>query len=97
LRFVFTDKKLKALFYESKRIKKYRALEDAFFEVMDEIAAAADRRELYALTSRNFKMRKGKFKDEYSMRLTKQFRIYFEIEVDEAGEYLVIKRIGDEH
>ena len=97
MRFRFKDKKLEALYYEGKVVKKYVALEEDFITVVDGIDAAPDVRGLYDLKSHHFEKLKGKLKGKRSLRLNKQYRLIVSLETDEKGKYLVIWGIDDYH
>src|SRR4051812_20668168 len=69
----------------------------AFRMRMQAIRAAPHENALRALKSLHFEKLKGDRKDQYSLRLNKQFRLIFEIEKGEQGNILVIRGIEDYH
>lgn len=96
MRFEFKDKKLRALYYEERNAHRFHAVDD-FFDVMTQITAARDVRDLYEATGLHFEKLKGPRKDEHSLRLNVQWRLTLWVEQDEQGEFLLINRIEDYH
>lgn len=91
MRFEFKNKKLAALYTEEKGARKYgAAVVAAFFEVMAIIEAAVDERDIRKFKSLHYEKLKGKLQRQYSLRLTKQFRLIVERTVDEQGRLLLI-------
>jgi proteic killer suppression protein len=100
VRFIFDDKKLRALYEKLEGAAKYPpAVVDAFFEVMSVIAAAANENDLRQLKSLRFEKLKGKrgHLDERSLRLNDQHRLIVRIERDDQGRFLLIISIEDYH
>ncbi len=97
MRFDIKDNKLEALYFEAKRIKKYIALEEEIITVIDDIAAATDERELYALKGLHFEKLSGKRKGLHSLRLNDQFRLIVSLERDESGKWVLVHGIEDYH
>lgn len=96
MRFEFSKKKIKDLYYEGKNAHKYPNVIDDFFDVMSTLDAAKDERDLYALKGLHFEKLKGR-KGERSIRLNQQWRLILSIEKDEEGTYLQIIDIEDYH
>ena len=69
----------------------------AFFEVMTVIEAVVDIREFYKLKSLHFEKLKGTRKNDYSMRLNKQYRLTMQVQKDEDGSFLLVLDIEDYH
>ena len=100
MRFTFINSKLEDLYYEDKGAEKYsEAVVEAFFEVMSQIAAAKDERDLYALKGLRFEKLQGERgrQGERSLRLNKQWRLIITIEHDEEGKVILIINIEDYH
>ena len=98
MRFLFNDKKLKALYTDKKGAQKYgRAVVESFFEVMAAIEAAPDTQDLRKLKGLRFEKLKGSRKGQHSMRLTDQWRLVFEIGTEGGREFLRILEIADYH
>lgn len=97
MRFRFRDKKLEAMYYEGKVVKKYIALQEDFITVVDGIEAAPDERDFYELRSLRFEKLKGKLKGKRSLRLNDQYRLIVSLETDEKGKYVLIWQIDDYH
>lgn len=98
MKFQFRKKKLEVLYCSEKGAQRYPpGVVDAFFEVMQIIESALDERDLRALKSLHFERLKGKRKNEYSVRLTDQFRLTFILELDSEGRHLSIIDIEDYH
>lgn len=98
MRFQFKHKKLQALYTDEKGANKYEAgVIDAFFAVMDRIAAAVDERDLRALKSRRLEKLSGNREGQHSMRLNNKWRLILTIEQDGEGKYLQIVEITDYH
>lgn len=72
---------------------------EAFEEVVAEIKAASDDRDLRELKSLRYEKLKGKRgkRGERSLRLTDQWRLTLTVEEDEHGKYIQILEIIDYH
>ncbi len=100
MRFIFSDKKLRSLYYDQAGTSQHPpGVVDAFDEVMASIAAAANENDLRQLKSLHFERLKGERgnRGERSLRLNKQFRLIVTVESDEQGRYLRILGIEDYH
>ena len=100
MRFAFKNPKLEALFYEAKGADKYsESVVEAFFEVMSQIWAAKDERDLYALKGLHFEKLQGERgrAAERSLRLNKQWRLIISMMQDEEGKFILIIDIEDYH
>lgn len=97
MRFNILDKKLAAFYYKGSHKKKFASLEDDIIDVMDQIEAAKDTRDFYALKGLHFEKLKGDFKGKHSMRLNDQFRLIVEIRKDDKGEIINILEVNDYH
>jgi toxin HigB-1 len=69
----------------------------AFRMRMQQIRAANDERDFYALKSLRFEKLKGNRKHQHSMRLNDQFRLILEIEKTGHGNTIVVVGIEDYH
>ena len=88
LRFYFADRKLEKLYTDEKDAHRYPdGVVDAFVEMLAQISAARDERDLYAV--------KGSHRR--SLRLNNQFRLIVEREEDEEGKLFRITTIEDYH
>ncbi|MBN1476892.1 type II toxin-antitoxin system RelE/ParE family toxin [Candidatus Sumerlaeota bacterium] len=74
-----------------------REVVTAYRKKMQQIRAAIDERDLYAIRSHRFKKLKGKRSHQSSMRLNDQWRLIVEIEKQEFGNVLWIVEICDYH
>jgi toxin HigB-1 len=72
-------------------------LAKAFRSRMHTIRQATNENTLRAIKSYRFEKLKGDRQGDYSMRLSKQFRLIFQIEEEEGGNRLVILGIEDYH
>ncbi|MEA3377633.1 MAG: type II toxin-antitoxin system RelE/ParE family toxin [Chloroflexota bacterium] len=98
MRFYFADRKLKHLYTDENDAHKYpEGVVDAFFDVMAQIAAARDERDLYAMKGLRYEKLKGKRSHQRSLRLNDQFRLIVEREEDEEGKLFRIVAIEDYH
>ncbi len=98
MQFKFKKKKLADLYYEEKGAHKYPPeVVDAFFHVMSVIEAAVDTRDFYNLKSLHFEKLKGSRKNDYSMRLNKQYRLTLQIIQQLDGNSLLLLDIEDYH
>lgn len=99
MRFEFKSKKLQALFESEKDAHKYPVtVVDGFFEVMDIIDAIKDINVLRTFRGLNFEKLKGNRKEQYSVRLNKQYRLIIELQKDDDNdEYILIIEIVDYH
>jgi len=98
LRFYFANRKLEKLYTEEKGAHRYpEGVVDAFFDVMDVIAAAPDERDLRKLKSLHYEKLKGKRSHQRSLRLNNQFRLIVEREKDDEGKFFWIISIEDYH
>ena len=64
---------------------------------MQQIRAAADERDFYAIRSLHFEKLSGRRQDQYSMRLNDQYRLILEIAGRAADKVIVIVGIEDYH
>ena len=64
---------------------------------MQQIRAAADERDFYAIRSLHFEKLSGRRQDQYSMRLNDQYRLILEIAGGAADKVIVIVGIEDYH
>ncbi len=69
----------------------------AFRKRMQQIRAAADERDFYALRSLNFEKLKGGRSDQYSMRLNDQWRLILEFQGTGQTKKVIIVAIEDYH
>jgi proteic killer suppression protein len=98
LRFFFANTRLERLYTTEQGARRYPpGVVDAFFEVMDVIANAADERDLYALKSLHYEKLKGRRSHQRSVRLNDQFRLILEREQDDEGRFFWIIQIEDYH
>ena len=101
VRFDIEDDACYGLFTKEKGADQYpKGVVDAFFEVMEFIAAARDVRDLYAM--RGFRVEKLRDKKrwkrgERSLRLNDQYRLIFVQRRDESGSLLLVLGIVDYH
>ena len=73
------------------------AIIKAFRMRMQQIRAALNETDFYALNSLHFEKLKGKRKHQHSMRLNDQFRLILEIEKRPQGNVVVVIGIEDYH
>ena len=100
MRFIFTSKKLLALYTDESGAARYPPeVVAAFFDKMAVIRAASAESDLRTLKSLHFEKLKGERgnRGERSIRLNKQFRLTFTIETDDQGKLLRILDIEDYH
>ncbi len=100
MRFIFTSKKLQALYTDESGATRYPPeVVTAFFDKMAVIRAASDESDLRTLKSLHFEKLKGERgnRGERSIRLNKQFRLTFTIETDDRGKLLRILDVEDYH
>lgn len=64
---------------------------------MQIIRGATDSRDLRAMKSWHFEKLKGKRKEQYSLRLNRQYRLVFEIRMEGAAEEIVIISVENYH
>lgn len=97
MRFEFRNKDLAELYAQKLNAERYPAdVITKFFECMNFVAEAVDLRDLYALKSLHFEKLLGKWKklEMRSLRLTKKWRLFVTVEIDEMGEKLVVWEIN---
>lgn len=102
MRFIFRNKKLQKLYTDEAGAERYPPeVVDAFFGKMAIIVAANHENDLRALKSLHFEKLKGERGNlgHYSLRLNKQYRLTFTIEIDRdgGGKLLCILDIEDYH
>jgi proteic killer suppression protein len=73
------------------------ALVSAFRRRMQQIRAAVDERDFYALRSLNFEKLKGKRSHQHSMRLNIQWRLILEFNDSTSPKTVVVIGIEDYH
>jgi toxin HigB-1 len=73
------------------------AIVSAFRRRMQQVRAATDERDLFALRSLNFEKLKGKRHGEHSLRLNQQFRLICRLEGRGSSKVIVIDAIEDYH
>jgi proteic killer suppression protein len=69
----------------------------AFRKRMQQIRAANDERDFFALKSLNFEKLKGGRSTQYSMRLNDQWRLILESQGNEIGKKVIVVAIEDYH
>ncbi|MEE8625610.1 MAG: type II toxin-antitoxin system RelE/ParE family toxin [Acidiferrobacterales bacterium] len=69
----------------------------AFRKRLQQIRAAPDERDFYALRSLRFEKLKGKRKGEYSMRLNNQYRLILRFKEKDENKVVIIVSIEDYH
>lgn len=74
-----------------------RAIVKAFRKRMQQIRAATDERDFYAMTSLRFEKLKGNRDDQHSMRLNDQWRLIIEMEGQGTSKRLTVIGIEDYH
>lgn len=74
-----------------------QAIVKAFRRRMEQIRAAQDERDFYALKSLHFERLKGKRQEQHSMRLNDQYRLIIEIESQSSTKIVNIIKIEDYH
>lgn len=98
MNFYFKNKKLEALYTEEKGVHKYEvAVVEAFFDVMEIIAAASDERDLRQLPSLRLEKLKGDRQGQHSIRLNQQWRLIVVFEEYKQEKRLQIVEIIDYH
>jgi plasmid maintenance system killer protein len=100
LRIRFQKAKVRRLFTGREGEERYPpGVVDAFFEVMWQIEAASDERDLRKMQNLRLEKLKGKrgSAGQYSMRLTKQMRMVVTFEEDDKGRLVCIREIVDYH
>ncbi|SRR6266404_94159 len=73
------------------------AIDKAFRKRMQQIRAAADEREFYALKSLRFEKLKGERSHQHSMRLNDQWRLILEIGGEGPNKKLTVVGVEDYH
>jgi proteic killer suppression protein len=73
------------------------AIDKAFRKRMQQIRAAADEREFYALKSLRFEKLKGERSHQHSMRLNDQWRLILEMSGEAPNKTLTVVGIEDYH
>ncbi len=73
------------------------AVHNAFRKVMGLIRAAADDRDLRKMKSLHLEKLSGRRRDQYSLRLNKQFRLILRFEEQRQGRNVVVIEIVDYH
>jgi toxin HigB-1 len=74
-----------------------QAIDRAFRKRMQQIRAAVDEREFYALKSLRFEKLKGERSHQHSMRLNDQWRLILEIGGEGPNKKLTVVGIEDYH
>jgi proteic killer suppression protein len=74
-----------------------RAIVRAYRRRMQQIRAAADERDFYAIRSLHFEKLSGRRQDQYSMRLNDQYRLILEIAGRATDKVIIIVGIEDYH
>jgi proteic killer suppression protein len=100
MRFRFASTALERLYSTGQHRHKYKPeVVEAFFEVVQIIAAAQDVRDLYALKSLRFEKLAGKRgnQQQRSLRLNDQYRLIVRLERDRNGHTIVIIELCDYH
>jgi plasmid maintenance system killer protein len=95
----FKDKKLQKMYETEEGTHKYsEAIVENFFEKMEMLAMANNEQDLHNFSSLGFhKLKKGKLKEQYAVRLTGNWRLTMKIEEDTDSRYLLILEIVDYH
>jgi toxin HigB-1 len=96
--FAFKDKKLERQYLEGKQTGEYPiAVFERFLLVVQLIADIPDERALY--TTQGLRMEKlyGDRAGQHSVRLSRQFRLCFEILTDKNGNLIYVLEIVDYH
>lgn len=92
--FRFADEKLEKLYLHGTGSKQYpEGVAEAFIRRVRTIEGATDERDFRALKSLHFEKLKG-FKNRYSMRLNKTWRLILTFEKNEDGKIVVIIEIN---
>ena len=92
--FRFADEKLEKLYLHGTGSKKYpEGVVEVFLRRVRTIEGATDERDMRALKSLHFEKLKG-FKNRYSMRLTKTWRLILTFEKNKDGKIVVIIEIN---
>jgi toxin HigB-1 len=73
------------------------AIDKAFRKRMQQIRAATDERDFYALKSLSFEKLKGERSHQHSMRLNDQWRLILEMEGEGPSKKLTVVGIEDYH
>ncbi len=73
------------------------AVVTAYRKRMQAIRNATDSRDLRAMQSWHFEKLKGKRRDQYSMRLNRQYRLVMELRADSTGQKVVIIAVENYH
>jgi len=95
---IFASKKLQRLYSEKDYSAGYsHEIVKAFRKRVQQIAAARDERDLYALKSLHFEKLKGSRSHQRSIRLDKQYRLILEIQRDAGGNVMILIDIEDYH
>lgn len=90
----FANKKLEILYQTGAGSMKYsEAVVRAFFKKMQAIKNANNEADLRALKSNHFEKMKGS-KNNYSIRLNRQYRLEFELLKDFSCKIILIKKIS---
>ena len=74
-----------------------QAIVKAFRKRMQQIRAAQDERDFYALKSLHFEKLKGARRRQYSMRLNDQYRLIIELESQSSRKIVKVIGIEDYH
>lgn len=74
-----------------------QAIVKAFRKRMQQIRAAQDERDFYALKSLHFEKLKGARQRQYSMRLNDQYRLIIELESQSSRKIVKVVGIEDYH
>jgi len=94
----FKDESLGTLERDAKYNAGYsEAICKAFRKRMQQIRAATDERDFYALKSLRFEKLKGERSHQYSMRLNDQWRLILELEGEGLSKKLTVVGIEDYH
>lgn len=94
----FKDDTLDSLETDSSFTAGYaQALVTAYRKRMQQIRAAIDERDFYALRSLNFEKLKGKRSHQHSMRLNKQWRLILELDDSTNPKTVIVIGIEDYH
>lgn len=100
VRLRFDSAKLERLYTKEEGVQKYPSeVVDAFFDVMGQIYAAVDERDLYALKSLHFEKLKGSRGNagDRSLRLNDKWRLIVRLERDQQGRLVAIIRIENHY
>jgi proteic killer suppression protein len=94
----FNDDELDALEVDPKTTGDFSpAIVKAFRRRMQQIRAARDERDFYALKSLHFEKLSGQRQDEYSMRLNDQYRLVIRLEGLSPNKVVKVIGIEDYH